>query len=54
MTLDDVEEPREAEAEHCTQKEHAKNHLLLNRGHEVHIWSKHGPDSQKDEQQETK
>lgn len=35
MTKDGGEEPRETEAEHCTQEEHPKNHLLLERGHEV-------------------
>lgn len=53
MTVDSVEEPGEAEAEHCPQKEHPKNHLLLQRGHEVHIWSEHGQDSQKEKQHKT-
>lgn len=29
MTVDGVEEPGEAEAEHCAQKEHPEHHLLL-------------------------
>lgn len=53
MTIDGVEEPGETEAQHCTQKEHPKHHLLLERGHEVHIWSEHGQDSQKEKQHKT-
>ena len=54
MTIDSVEESGEAEAEHCIQKEHSPNHLLLQRSHEVHIWSEHGQDSQKEKQHKPK
>ena len=50
MTVDGVEEPGEAEAEHRPQEEHAEHHLLLKRGHEVHVRSQHGQDSQEEKQ----
>lgn len=53
MAIDGVKEPGEAEAEHRAQKEHPENHLLLQRGHEVHVWSEHGQDSQKEKQHKT-
>lgn len=53
MAIDGVKEPGEAEAEHCAQKEHPENHLLLQGGHEVHVWSEHGQDAQKEKQHET-
>lgn len=53
MTVDGVKEPGEAEAQHCAQEEHPKNHLFLQGGHEVHIWPEHGQDSQKEEQHKT-
>ncbi len=37
MAVDSVKKPGEAEAQHCTQEEHPEHHLLLQRGHEVHI-----------------
>jgi hypothetical protein len=48
MTVDSVEEPGETEAEHRAQEEHPEDHLLLQGSHEVHIWSQHRQDSQKE------
>lgn len=53
MTVDGVEEPGEAEAEHGAQEEHPEDHLLLQGGHEVHVWPEHGQDPQKEKQHET-
>ena len=53
MTIDGVEEPGEAEAEHRSQEEHPEHHLLLKGGHEVHVRSQHGQDSQKEKQYKT-
>ena len=53
VTVDGVEEPGEAEAEHRAQEEHPEHHLLLKGGQEVHVWSEHGQDSQKEKQHKT-
>ena len=53
MTVDSVEEPGEAETEHRSQEEHPEHHLLLEGGHEVHVWPQHGQDSQEEKQHET-
>ena len=50
MTVDSVEEPGEAEAEHRSQEEHPEHHLLLERGHEVHVRPQHGQDPQEEKQ----
>jgi len=53
VTVDGVEKPGEAEAQHRPQEEHPEHHLLLERSHEIHVGPQHGQDPQAEEQNET-
>lgn len=53
MTVDGVEQPGKAETQHCSEEEHPEHHLLLKRGHEVHVGPQHGQNPQEEEQHKT-
>jgi len=53
VTVDSVEKPGEAEAQHRPEEEHPKHNLLLERSHEVHVGPQHGQDPQAEEQHKT-